>query len=158
MERILDSYVHRSQFNHEERSKFVTWVNRVLDKHLGPAIDEFKLAFDLDNTSQSHVDKWVAFALEKQVKILELHIKALLGSRPERELHLENHMTSCFFTLTSLSLRKVNVSDQFIDCLVRTCLSLENLCIVQASLLIDLSIVSFSLQLLEFSLLQIKNC
>ena len=56
----------------QDTVNFVTWVTGVVDQHLGPAVEEFKVSFDLSNTYQSLIDKWVVFALTKGAKSLVL--------------------------------------------------------------------------------------
>ncbi|XP_074319338.1 putative F-box/FBD/LRR-repeat protein At4g13965 [Silene latifolia] len=125
----------------EEKACFVRRVDRVLEKHLGTTIDELRIIFDLELSSQSYVDKWVAFALDKQVKRLELNFKSiyrnvLVYNDPRINkvygisLDLPPKLTGCFKSLlTSLCLRYVKVTDEFVDYLPLSCPLLEMLCI-----------------------------
>lgn len=47
------------------RSKYIKWVNEILDSYKGATIDNFKVHFDLDYTFRSQIDHWVDLAIEK---------------------------------------------------------------------------------------------
>ncbi|XP_074319326.1 putative FBD-associated F-box protein At1g61330 [Silene latifolia] len=123
----------------EEKACFVRSVDRVLEKHLGTTIDEFRIIFDLELSSQSYVDKWVAVALDKQVKRLELDFQSNLRKMHVRDSRSHRPLPICFdlppkFTgfkslLTSLCVRYVNVTNEFVDYLPLSCPLLEILCI-----------------------------
>ena len=45
-----------------ERSKFIVWVNDVLELHQGDTIDEFRVFFDMDGTFSAVLDNWIRFS------------------------------------------------------------------------------------------------
>lgn len=51
-----------------ERSKFIVWVNDVLELHQGDTIDEFRVFFDMDGTFSVVLDNWIRFSIRKKVK------------------------------------------------------------------------------------------
>ncbi|XP_074306690.1 putative F-box/LRR-repeat protein At4g15060 [Silene latifolia] len=124
----------------EDRASFVRRVDRVLEKHLGTTIDELRITFDLERSWQSNVDKWVAFALDKQLKRLEHNFSTIYRGiyLPRYDGQLLNpppKLTGFKSCLTSLCLRHVNVTDEFIDYLPHSCPLLEMLCIEGSSYL-----------------------
>ena len=44
-----------------ERSKFIVWVNDVLELQQGDTIDEFRVFFDMDGTFSAVLDNWIRF-------------------------------------------------------------------------------------------------
>ncbi|XP_074295054.1 F-box/FBD/LRR-repeat protein At5g22700-like [Silene latifolia] len=123
----------------EKTASFVSRVDCVLEKHLGKIIDEFRITFDLDRIWQSHVNNWVTIALDKKVKRIELNFSTpIRGKRRVDDdyiyrtpLDLPIKFTNGRFksNLTSLCLRYVNVTDEFVDNLPNSCPFLEILCI-----------------------------
>lgn len=119
----------------QERANFVKWVNGVLESHLGRTIDEMRVAFHLDSKCQAHIDKWVVFALAKQVKRLKLDITTLLDfghgySFPKWNMSLyQTHNVSC---LRYLCLQYVDITTEDVDYLLCTCVFLEDLSIISS--------------------------
>ncbi|XP_074310764.1 putative F-box/FBD/LRR-repeat protein At5g56810 isoform X1 [Silene latifolia] len=134
-----------------ERPDFVRMVDRVVEEHLGTAIDELRITFDLDKKWQSYVDKWAAFALDKQVKRLEFNFTSpwrygrirygngIVLPMCDEPLDLPPKFTGFKSFLTSLCLKYVNVTDEFMDYVSHSCPSLENLCIVGSKYLTRMS-------------------
>ncbi|TQD92204.1 hypothetical protein C1H46_022174 [Malus baccata] len=54
------------------RQRYVDWVNTVVEQHRGPVIEQFRAYFDIDGHFTSSIDKWIQFAMNKRVQILEL--------------------------------------------------------------------------------------
>ncbi|KAL2932997.1 hypothetical protein RDABS01_016116 [Bienertia sinuspersici] len=132
------------------RSNFLRWVNQIVDAHLGQYIDELRVTFDLKKRCQSDVDKWLYFALAKQVKRLELDFTPVIHQwKPSLpKLRLSPDQISGFKScLRSLSLIHVNVTSKDVDCLLRSCMVLENLCINTSWSLRYIKAVSLPLQL-----------
>ncbi|KNA05701.1 hypothetical protein SOVF_187890 isoform A [Spinacia oleracea] len=154
MERILES----PKVISDERSNFVTWVSRVVDQHFGvAAIDELRIKFCLTRTYQSHVDKWAVFASEKQVKTLDLNFTSKFNLVNMESAHctFPLKVASIKSSLISLCLRSVDVTDEFIGCLVCSCIFLEKLCVGNSKYLTNLR-VSSSLQRLKH--LEVTHC
>lgn len=53
--------------NREEREqkicRYVDWVNNVVEQHTWPKIEQFRIAFDLDNSFSSSINKWIQFSM-----------------------------------------------------------------------------------------------
>lgn len=135
---------------------FVRWVNSIVEAHLGSSIDDFKVIFDLDINNELTIDKWVVFALSKQVKRLELNFTP--GSRLFRYIDCYTWPPECrlsslgyhrnLSSLRSLCLKYVNMNDEDIKCILLSCHDLENLCIISGSLYLKrIEIPHASLQL-----------
>ncbi|XP_021760975.1 FBD-associated F-box protein At3g49020-like [Chenopodium quinoa] len=166
--------VHWVARNHlllpQERSNFVTMVKSVLESHLGVAIDELSVVFDLDVSYESDIDRWLAFAIEKHVKRLELDFTPQIGRAFSlincytwplecRLLSLGLHCN--LVSLTSLCLKYVNVTDKDIECVLLSCHALENLCIVDGSSglkCINMPQTSLQLKHLELSCCYYLSC
>ncbi|KAK9716408.1 hypothetical protein RND81_06G230800 [Saponaria officinalis] len=125
----------------KKRSKFIAWVDHVLKQHVDSSIDEFRVVFDLDNSWQCHVDKWVSFALTKQVKTLDLNFQPVYD-------RLDTLLNRCGLTishctplagfnhsLTTLRLRDVNITSEAVESILLSCPFLENLNIIYSELL-----------------------
>ncbi|KAK9725367.1 hypothetical protein RND81_05G139000 [Saponaria officinalis] len=140
---------------------FVSWVDCVLDKHLGTTIDELRITFILDLNWQSHVDKWAAFAVDKHVQRLELNFSSYWIKTPTKvnsgkPLDLPPKLSTIKSTrLTSLCLKYVNATDEFIDYLSRSCPLLEVLCIVGSNRLISVGACGSFKQLKN---LEVSHC
>ncbi|XP_048491886.1 putative FBD-associated F-box protein At5g38570 isoform X1 [Beta vulgaris subsp. vulgaris] len=149
----------------QERLDFARMVNSVVESHLGVAVDELRIIFDLDVSYESDIDKWLVFALSKHVKRLELDFTPQVGrrivwgdcytwpleSRLSSSLGLHQNNLACS-SLTSLCLKYVTVTNKDIESILLSCHSLENLCIGSASMylqIINLPQTSLQLKRLE---------
>ncbi|VFQ76530.1 unnamed protein product [Cuscuta campestris] len=83
-------------------SRFVSWVAQIVEQHRGSSIEEFKVAFALDNTCQSQIDKWVAFALAKRTKSLVLNFRDKFILSPTASFYAPS--LECFLSLESPNL------------------------------------------------------
>lgn len=147
-----------------ERSRFINWVNGVVKEYLGLVIDEFRVTFDLDKSSQSHINKWLMFALTKQVKSLELNLqparvfRALnpgctlytLSLECYKPLELPHNLASIKPALTSLCLKYVNISEEVLEYLLCSFPILEKLCIERSEYLTSIK-ASLQLKHLDIS-------
>uniref|UniRef100_A0A803LXG5 F-box domain-containing protein n=1 Tax=Chenopodium quinoa TaxID=63459 RepID=A0A803LXG5_CHEQI len=149
----------------EQRSGFTGWVNSVVGAHLGPVIDELRVIFDLDVRLESDIDKWVIFGFSKQVKHLELDLTPFYNRSISlidcytwpldcriSSLALLGNMTF----LRSLCLKYVNVSGKDVECLLRVCYALEDLCIVNGS--IDWTHINLPDLSLQLKHLKVLDC
>lgn len=56
----------------QESCRYIDWVDHVVQQHSSPTIQHFRACFDINNAFTDHVDKWIEFAMNKRVQILEL--------------------------------------------------------------------------------------
>ncbi|XP_024169772.1 uncharacterized protein LOC112176185 isoform X2 [Rosa chinensis] len=66
---------------HRESHNYVDWVNNVLEKHDGGKIKQFSVCFDLDCRFTSSIDRWIQFAMEREVEELELEFLLTQGHK-----------------------------------------------------------------------------
>lgn len=118
-------------------SNFVRWVTHVVEHHLGPSIEGFRITFDLDNTYQTHIDEWMGFALRKGAKSLVLdfnptatrEIKTLYTLPLECWIPLKSpcNFASTKSGLKTLVLKHINITTQVLECFLQSCPCLEKL-------------------------------
>ncbi|PQP96543.1 F-box/FBD/LRR-repeat protein [Prunus yedoensis var. nudiflora] len=77
----------REQKGHE----YVNWVNHVLEQHRGQSIERFRVIFFLDNDFTTSIDKWVQFAMEKRVQVLELDLLTAWGVSTTMTMDFPTH-------------------------------------------------------------------
>nr|XP_023915106.1 putative F-box/LRR-repeat protein At1g56400 [Quercus suber] len=117
-----------------ERSKFIVWVNDVLELH--QAIDEFRVFFDMDGTFSTVLDNWISFSMRKKVKKLSLNLLTLgrrkysLTSQPLQSYSLES--------LTDLSLTNVEVTGEVLKYILSNCPFIEILHVEASRTLMNL--------------------
>ncbi|OMO52821.1 hypothetical protein CCACVL1_29062 [Corchorus capsularis] len=136
-----------------EKHRYINWVNTVLKSYKGPAIEEFKVRFDLDLHFCCEIDRWIRFALDKKVKRLELDLKNYQGCRQQKCYQfplLSNNYTmkrlrsrtlgfpSCK-SLTALILKEINVNGDVLQHFISSCKFLERLSIRGSNSLISLN-------------------
>lgn len=122
-------------FFDQDTYNFVTWVTHVVNQHRGLAVEEFKVSFGLSNTYQSHIDKWVVFALTKGAKSLVLDFEPASISSTMYALPLKCcDLLKCPYNLPSwkpalktLFLKHIRVTTGILDCFLHSCPFLENL-------------------------------
>ncbi|CAK9183669.1 unnamed protein product [Ilex paraguariensis] len=137
-----------------ERRKYVNWVNQVVRLHKGQTIEEFRVSFDLGNSSKWDIDKWLKFVLTRRVYQLSLDLSMDADRRGIRHFEkpytfsadilneikatsFENLsskysiMRHCSFMgfrcLKALCFRCVNVSGDVLECFLSDCPVLERL-------------------------------
>ncbi|KAL6283085.1 hypothetical protein ACE6H2_014014 [Prunus campanulata] len=66
----------KRELRDEQSFRYVDWVNRVVEQHRGQNIERFRACFFLDCRFKSSIDKWIQFAIERRVQILELEFLA----------------------------------------------------------------------------------
>ncbi|KAK7840576.1 putative f-box/lrr-repeat protein [Quercus suber] len=119
-----------------ERSKFIVWVNDVLELHQGDTIDEFRVFFDMDGTFSTVLDNWISFSMRKKVKKLSLNLSTLgcrkysLASQPLQSYSLES--------LTDLSLTNVEVTGEVLKYILSNCPFIEILHVEASRTLMNL--------------------
>ncbi|XVF41899.1 hypothetical protein PTKIN_Ptkin01aG0317500 [Pterospermum kingtungense] len=132
----LESDLKRKELKRES-SRFVTWVNKVLNSHQGKNIDEMRVEFDLDKDLGSNIDTWIDIALTKKVKKLVLiNFPSLTPASELRCYSLTQETFSCNKTscglsgnqfLSHLALQDLGVSDEFMEYILSNCPLLETL-------------------------------
>ena len=146
-----------------ERRRFIKWVNHFLgeyDEFL--TIDEFRISFDLDESSAEVIYSWIQFAITRQVRRLELD---LLGIRPYNGLSSSLCKKKCrqlltqkscgcsptqfYLSLLSISpstflkelyLKNVCIADEFVGYFLANCPNLERLSVCGARRLVKLRV------------------
>ncbi|KAL6130397.1 hypothetical protein ACLB2K_068776 [Fragaria x ananassa] len=67
------SFMHlEEKLKDENMDNYVSWVNRVLERHRGSKIRQFRACFFLGLRHSNTIDEWIRFAVEKSVEVLEL--------------------------------------------------------------------------------------
>ncbi|XP_056177600.1 F-box/LRR-repeat protein At2g42730-like [Syzygium oleosum] len=71
---LLEKMEDNPELAEKERARYVEWVDNVVHRQSGGdhALRRFALRFDLNISYKSRIDRWIRFALAKQVKVLEL--------------------------------------------------------------------------------------
>ena len=75
-----------------KRTKYINWVYRIIRQHNSPTIDQFKICFSLDMVSKGTIDKWIEFAISKNVKRLALDLVGGFATRKSM-LYLTKSLT-----------------------------------------------------------------
>ncbi|CAL2272511.1 unnamed protein product [Prunus armeniaca] len=152
--------------------RYVDWVNNVVEHHRGPMVETFRICFDLDPKFSSSLDKWIQFAMEKGVQMLELDLLSygvfprkffpcyifpheLLGIKKESTLkHLCSdipslHRCACigFKSLTVLNFKSVDVEEEVLEYFLSNCPVLERLLVDDSPNLRNLRVVGPSVSL-----------
>lgn len=166
----------------QESLRYVNWVNHVVEQHRSPSIERFRVCFDMDSRFTSSIDKWIQFAMNKRVQILELDLHlfdcftrngaysfphTLLGLEKESALKLKHldyeipSLHSCqyhigFEFLKVLHLQFVDVTGEVLEHFLYNCPVLECLTVSFATKsLVKLRVVGPSIAL---KYLAIKGC
>ncbi|KAI8543765.1 hypothetical protein RHMOL_Rhmol08G0243600 [Rhododendron molle] len=138
-----------------ERSKYVTWVNRVLELHQCPYLDEFRVSFDMNRDASHDIDEWINFAIPKGLKRLEIDFTSYFSGSDNR-YSLSQRCYSCFKrphnlsrikSLNSLTLKDVNVNGELLEFLLSNCPLLEFLCVYCSEHIVNLKVAGPSLLL-----------
>ncbi|KAH7852611.1 hypothetical protein Vadar_027002 [Vaccinium darrowii] len=132
------------------RQNFLNRVNRVMEWHQGPAIDGLRISFDLDvESSRCDIDRWVKFAMDKRVKKFCLDLTCSHGYIRRKRYTFPKHSLSLsnFNSLTSLSMKNVDVTGEVIESFLCKCPLLEELSVVESTCIGNLQISGPSLKL-----------
>lgn len=130
---------------HEERSKYVRWVDNAIALHKSSAIEEFRVYFNLNKHYEKHIEKWVNYALARKVKRLELDITG--GFRPSysctspfiRSMGRNNSIL--FKYLEKISLNHVDVNGEALEFFVHNCPLLQHVSVTASGELLSLKII-----------------
>lgn len=145
----------------QERSKYINWVNNVLELHRGCDINEFKVRFDLCDFHQSDITNWVYAALGKRVQYIKLDLwPGRYGQYYTFPQEFYNsiesgHGLSGIKFLRCLHFKTVNVSGQNLELFIQNCPLLDRLCVDHSKTLIRLRVIGSSIQL---KYLEIQSC
>ncbi|XVF10553.1 hypothetical protein REPUB_Repub07fG0192500 [Reevesia pubescens] len=143
-----------------QRVRYINWVNQILESHQFPAIDEFRVRFDLNDRHKRDIDEWVRFAFQKRVRRIELDLSSFEGSFIHDKdfcypLCSQTLGSPSSISLTSLILKQVDVSEEVLDNLISNSPVLERLCVGGSRSLVNLTVAAPSLCL---TYLEIINC
>nr|XP_028945228.1 putative F-box/FBD/LRR-repeat protein At4g13965 [Malus domestica] len=165
-----------------EQHRYVNWIDTVVEQHRGRVIKQFRASFYVDCCFASSIDKWIQFAMNKRVQVLELvfHIESYnrwgdLYTFPHKLLGLENGSTlklehmrsdipslrSCgyntgFKLLRVLHFQFVDVTGEVLEYFLSNCPVLERLTVHSAfTNLVNLRVIGPSVAL---KYLDIKFC
>lgn len=135
-------------------------VSRVLGLHQGSTVNEFRVhsPFKLDSGSSFEIDDWVKFAMRKRVRKLVLHLRNRVKyvdksySFP-RKVFESTFAVSWMESLTHLSLKYINITDDLVEHFLSNCQLLQHLCVSGSKNLVNLKVVrlTFVLKFLEIS-------
>ncbi|KAB2600926.1 F-box/FBD/LRR-repeat protein [Pyrus ussuriensis x Pyrus communis] len=101
-EYLFHFMVMEPELKDQEQHRYVNWVDNVVEQHRGPVIEHFRACFYVDFRFSSLLDKWIQFAMNNRVQVLELvfylefcnRISDDLYPFPHKLLGLENVSTS----------------------------------------------------------------
>ena len=157
----LDQYVmmlvnlENTEFEENSlRTRFVSWVNRVLELHRGNTIDEFRVVFDMDGRKfKSEIDNWICFSLRKKVKKLSLDF--MMDGVNAYTLTSQIFHSYSLDSLTALSLTYVKVTGEVLEYVLSNCPFIEILHVENSVSLVNLKTSS---PLPKLRNLEILNC
>ncbi|XP_062169713.1 F-box/FBD/LRR-repeat protein At5g53840-like [Alnus glutinosa] len=138
------------------RTNYVKWVNRVLELHRTPAIDQFRVFFDLTEDYRRDIDNWINFAMEKRVQRLELSFDycSLINPYPFPSLYQTRGIPSPN-SLRALILKFLNVSGEVLEYFICNCPFLDRLWVEGSETLVNLKVAG---PLLRLKHLEISHC
>nr|XP_011470491.1 PREDICTED: F-box/LRR-repeat protein At3g58900-like [Fragaria vesca subsp. vesca] len=163
----------------EKSRKYVDWVDRVLVQHEGHTIERFKAFFFLNNIFKNSIDKWIEFAMQKRVQVLELQFfikqydftidnyefpQNLIGLGGEGEYsnhiptqHLCRYNNVGFKFLKVLRLQQICLTDEVLEYFLSNCPVLERLTVTVARGLVCVRVVGPSISLKYLAILDCPN-
>ncbi|PRQ55965.1 putative F-box domain, FBD domain, leucine-rich repeat domain, L domain-containing protein [Rosa chinensis] len=144
-----------------ETSKYINWVDSVMEQHRVPNIEHLKISFDLDESRAVCINKWIQIALKKRVQILELDLlewgcffqqDRQCYKLPRRLLHSNRDYIG---SLKVLDFKSVAVDGKILEYLLSSCPLLERLSVYDSQKLVKLRVVGLSIAL---KYLSIERC
>ncbi|RXH81158.1 hypothetical protein DVH24_005072 [Malus domestica] len=159
--------------------KYVDWVNSVVEQHIWPNVEQFRVAFDLDDRFSNSINKWIQFALKKRAQVLELDFsedgvyrrRKSCYNFPHELLGIERGSASTalycdilslnpcvylgFKSLKVLHFSYVDVGQEVLEYFLSNCPVLERLSVFHAPNLLNLRVVGPSIAL---KCLDIERC
>ncbi|XP_050382843.1 F-box/FBD/LRR-repeat protein At5g22700-like [Argentina anserina] len=157
------------EFIEQESWKYINWVNHVLQQHRGKHVEEFRVSFCLDGRFSSSINRWIQFAMENRVEMLELDFYPEAFLRFGFEDYKFPHkllgicipsLGSCgynigFKSLKVLQIRHVGVTGEVLEYFLSSCPLLERLSVSYTQDLVNLRVIGPSIAL---KYLVIKDC
>ncbi|KAM7483509.1 hypothetical protein LguiB_008092 [Lonicera macranthoides] len=143
-----------------KRSKYIKWVNQILDSHKGGSVDTFAVHFDLDLPFKPHVDGWINFAIEKRVQRLELDLERLglgIDTRDCYPFPVQILGNPNITFLKAISLNYVDATKEVLESLLLKCPSLEFLRISNSECLVGEVVIGVSLKLIHLEIVRCPN-
>ncbi|XP_074320406.1 F-box/LRR-repeat protein At1g55660-like [Silene latifolia] len=125
---------------------YMNWINQVIHSHRAPCITKFSLFFpEVWSKDMSEIEKWIRFAVSKQVEELDLTLLDYRDHPPRVSLGSDilNHSIT---NLKSLSMSNVNISGEALESVLFHCHLLERLYVDDSDTLQTLTIVSYKLK------------
>ncbi|KAF5771071.1 putative leucine-rich repeat domain superfamily [Helianthus annuus] len=135
------------------RNRYINWVNRVMCHHNSPMIEDFLVSFNLDKQSKGAITKWIEFAMSKNVQNLELNLMEDEdgfnddGRNFVFPIKIYNKKTRLSFRQHSMNapdmpsiLKCVNVNDETIGEMMKSCPVLEHLHIYNSCHMVNVAI------------------
>ncbi|GFP90538.1 hypothetical protein PHJA_001197700 [Phtheirospermum japonicum] len=149
------------------RKRFIAWVNRVLKLHQRLTIDGLTISFShlryRCGRRPGYLDKWIYYAMDKEVKTLELNFARYFGGHtyydfPNIDMlssHSRDSNKFGFGSLKSLRLTGVDIRDEVVQYFLASCPYLEQLCIRGSESTEKVRVVD---PLPNLKVLEISNC
>ncbi|XP_059657087.1 F-box/LRR-repeat protein 25-like isoform X1 [Cornus florida] len=142
-----------------ERSRNISWVNKVVESHCGSTIDEFRVCFCLNSSSSCVIDRWIEFAITKSVQRLEMELEPSVFCKEHTGLPytITNQSYNILFkspaclssirSLRCLCFSRVNISGEILERFLSDCPLLESLRVEDSEHLVNLKVFGSSLRL-----------
>ncbi|KAJ4850130.1 hypothetical protein Tsubulata_000604 [Turnera subulata] len=126
-----------------ETRRFAEGVNKALPLLQSSTMEGLRISFDVD--SQSDLDSWVHYAIQKDVKKLDLNIVSILRNYQNMLSYaFPSHLigASSFGSLTDLHLTYIDITDQDVEHILSRSSLLQVLSISYSNLLTSLKVSS----------------
>nr|XP_011458546.1 PREDICTED: putative F-box/FBD/LRR-repeat protein At3g59240 [Fragaria vesca subsp. vesca] len=167
----------------QKSREYVNWVDRVLEQHEGHNIERFRAYFFLHSMFKNSIDKWIEFAMEKRVQVLELQFlipqydyardnyafsQNLLGLEGEGESLKDRYfdilptLQSCqynigFKFLKVVRFQHIGITDEVLDYFLSNCPVLERLTVTDARGLVCIRVAGASISLKYLTVINCPN-
>ncbi|KAH0660946.1 hypothetical protein KY289_029694 [Solanum tuberosum] len=155
--------------------KYIRWVSRTLKMCKVERLDQFRISFDLNKFAQLKIDRWLEFAVARQVQRLELDLldggdlpqySGSCYNFPVQHFGLNDYDYSAqprlnklppllhnfFKSLKVLLFKSVNLTGEVVEFFIYNCPSLEELTVHASETLVNLQVVGPSVKLKYLSI------
>ncbi|KAG5600639.1 hypothetical protein H5410_032009 [Solanum commersonii] len=155
--------------------KYIRWVSRTLKMCKVERLDQFRISFDLNKFAQHKIDRWLEFAVARQVQRLELDLldggdlpqySGSCYNFPVQHFGLNDYDYSAqprlnklppllhnfFKSLKVLLFKSVNLTGEVVEFFIYNCPSLEELTVHASETLVNLQVVGPSVKLKYLSI------
>ncbi|XP_074306561.1 F-box/LRR-repeat protein 25-like [Silene latifolia] len=144
-----------------QKSKYINWVNQVVDLHCIQQINTFRVCFEFDSNDAHHIHKWVKFALSKKVENLELNLVSYeyesVYSIGLDILYPPSLLNSGIGFLKTLHFCKIDVSGDFLEYVLSHCSLLERIHVEGSQTLVKLKVADLSCKLKQLIICYCHN-